>query len=157
MRAARAELRQLLEPGVNALGFELVDVELTGSGHNSTLRVYIDAPGGVSVEDCADVSEQLSAILDVEDPLPSSYLLEVSSPGLDRPLVKREDFQRFAGESVKIRIHQPLEGRKNFTGRILAVEGEQVVLELDPAVGGKPGRIALSIDEIDRARLVPKF
>jgi ribosome maturation factor RimP len=157
MRATRSELRHLLEPGVNALGFDLVDVELTGSGRHGTLRVYIDAPGGVNVEDCADVSEQLSALLDVEDPLSGSYILEVSSPGFDRPLVTREDFERFAGETVRIRMQQPIEGRRNFTGRVLRVEDKQLMLELDPVSGGEQERISLSIEAIERARLVPKY
>ena len=87
MRGTPADLRKLLQPPVVALGFELVDVELAGSHHSPTLRVYIDGPAGVNVDDCARVSRQLSALLDVEDPLPGQYTLEVSSPGLDRPLV----------------------------------------------------------------------
>ncbi|MDH5511786.1 MAG: ribosome maturation factor RimP, partial [Gammaproteobacteria bacterium] len=101
MQSTRSELRQLLEPGVSAMGFELVDVEVAGSHHNPTLRVYIDSPRGVNVDDCASVSRQLSALLDVEDPLPGHYTLEVSSPGLDRPLVKPEDFRRYIGETIK--------------------------------------------------------
>src|SRR4030067_3471730 len=97
MQTTRADLRKLLEPGVSALGFELVDVEMAGSHHNATLRVYIDSPQGVNVDDCARVSRQLSALLDVEDPRPGQYTLEVSSPGLDRPLVTPEDVRRVLG------------------------------------------------------------
>ena len=100
-----ADLRTLLEPGVRALGFELVDSELAGRGRNAVLRVYIDGPHGVTVDDCAEVSRQLSAILDVEDPFPERYVLEVSSPGLDRPLVRREDFERFVGVITSYSIH----------------------------------------------------
>jgi ribosome maturation factor RimP len=151
MRGARADLRKLLEPGVSALGFELVDVELVGSGHHATLRVYIDSPKGVNVDDCAKVSRQLSAILDVEDPLPGSYMLEVSSPGLDRPLVTPADFKRFAGEMIKVRMHAPIMGRKNFTGRLVEVTSDHVVVEVDNE------HIDLAFEGMDRAKLVPKF
>jgi ribosome maturation factor RimP len=146
-----ADLRALLEPGVRALGFELVDSELAGSGRNAVLRVYIDGPHGVTVDDCAQVSRQLSAILDVEDPFPERYVLEVSSPGLDRPLVKHEDFERFVGERVKIRLRLPLEGRRNFSGRMVGVKSDHIVLEVD----GKT--MNLDFGGIERARLVPKY
>ncbi len=146
-----ADLRTLLEPGVRALGFELVDSELAGRGRNAVLRVYIDGPHGVTVDDCAEVSRQLSAILDVEDPFPERYVLEVSSPGLDRPLVRREDFERFVGESVKIRLRLPIEGRRNFSGRLLGVESDHVVLEVD----GKT--VNLDFGGIEKARLVPRY
>src|SRR4030042_5683453 len=97
MRGGAASLRVLLEPAVAALGFELVDTEFSGSGRQAVLRIYIDKPDGVTVDDCALVSRQVSAILDVEDPITGQYMLEVSSPGLDRPMVKRADFQRFGG------------------------------------------------------------
>src|SRR5438552_18121137 len=97
-------LRERLESGAQALGFELVDVELMGGRQNQLLRVYIDSPRGVTVDDCAQVSRQLSAILDVEDPFPGSYRLEVSSPGLDRPLVRPEDFERFRCVTIKVRL-----------------------------------------------------
>jgi ribosome maturation factor RimP len=152
----RAELRRLLEPGVRALGCELVDVELAGGGRHPTLRVYIDKPGGVTVDDCADVSRQLSAILDVEDPIRDRYTLEVSSPGLDRPLVTAQDFARQRGETVKVRLPAPLAGRRNFTGRVLEVRDGDVVLEVE-GPGGARERVSLSIEGIERARLVPKF
>jgi len=151
MRGARADLRKLIEPGVGALGFELVDVELVGSGQRPTLRVYIDSPKGINVDDCAKVSRQISAILDVEDPLPSSYMLEVSSPGLDRPLVTPADFTRFAGEMIKVRMHAPVMGRKNFTGRLVEVAADHVVVEVDNE------HIDLAFAGMDRAKLVPKF
>jgi ribosome maturation factor RimP len=145
------DLRALLEPGVRALGFELVDSELAGRGRNAVLRVYIDGPHGVTVDDCAEVSRQLSAILDVEDPFPERYVLEVSSPGLDRPLVKHEDFERFIGEDVKIRARLPIEGRRNFSGRLIEVESDHVVLEVDGDT------VKLDFDNIERARLVPRY
>lgn len=141
----------MLEPGVRALNFELVDVELGGSPANPLLRVYIDSPRGIDVEDCARVSRQLSAILDVEDPIPGQYTLEVSSPGLDRPLVRREDFVRFQGAQVKVRTSQPVLGRKNFTGRLVSVEGDQIVLDMDKE------SYTLALDNIEKARLVPEW
>lgn len=149
MRGMTPELRRLLESGVQAVGFELVDAKMSG-GHNVLLRVYIDSPNGVSVDDCADVSHQLSTLLDVEDPFPASYTLEVSSPGLDRPLVKPEDFDRFKGETIKVKLHRPLEGRRNFKGRLLGLADGNVILELD---GGK---VNLALADIDKTRLVPK-
>jgi len=147
----RAELRKLLEPGVAATGFDLVEVELAGSHHHPTLRVYIDSPAGVNVDDCARVSRQLSALLDVEDPLPGHYTLEVSSPGLDRPLVKPEDFMRYVGETIKIKMQQPMLGRRNFSGRLVDVTADHVVIEVDKE------RFDLMFEGMERARLVPRL
>jgi ribosome maturation factor RimP len=145
-------LRELCRGGVEALGFELVDVELAGGGRSPTLRVYIDSPVGITVDDCADVSRQLSAIFDVEDPLPGSYTLEVSSPGLDRPLVKPEDFRKRLGSTVKLKLRRPDEtGRRNFTGSLIEVSDNGVVVEVDKE------RFDLPYAAIERARLVPKF
>ena len=151
MSGSRADLRKLLEPGVSAMGFELVDVELAGSHHNPTLRVYIDSPAGVTVDNCADVSRQLSALLDVEDPLPGHYTLEVSSPGLDRPLVKPDDFRRFVGETIKVKMHEPILGRENFAGRLVEVATDHVVVEVDKE------HYDLAFEGMERARLVPRF
>lgn len=151
MQTTRADLRRLLEPGVSAMGFELVDVEMAGSHHSPTLRVYIDSPRGVNVDDCAKVSRQLSALLDVEDPLPGQYTLEVSSPGLDRPLVKPEDFRRFIGETIKVKLQQPVLGRRNFSGRLVDVAADHVVVEVDKEI------FNLAFDDMERARLVPRF
>src|SRR2546422_6051348 len=107
MSDVRDRLRGLLRGGVEALGFELVEAELVGGGHQPTLRVYIDSPQGITVDDCADVSRQISSILDVEDPIPGSYTLEVSSPGLDRPLVEPEDFRKRVGGTVKVKLRRP--------------------------------------------------
>lgn len=145
MRAIEA----LLEPAVRALGFELVALELGASGTSRVLRLYIDHPEGITVEDCADVSRQVSAVLDVEDPIAGEYLLEVSSPGLDRPLVKRADFERFVGEEVKIRTYEAVLGRKNFTGHLRGVEGDVVIIDVDKESYDLP------LDLIERARLVP--
>lgn len=157
MRTVDTRLRALVESGVNALGFDLVDVEQVGGRSHQTLRVYIDCRGGITVDDCADVSRHLSALLDVEDPLPGSYTLEVSSPGLDRPLVTLADFQRYRGEMVKLRTHEPVAGRKNFTGRLLDVTPDRIALEVGPAAGGAMERVDLAFSAIERARLVPKL
>ena len=141
----------MLEPAVNVLGCELVGIEFIPQGRRSLLRIYIDKENGVTIDDCSDVSHQVSGILDVEDPIREQYTLEVSSPGLDRPLFKLEDFERFSGSLVKLRLRQMIDGRRNFTGRILGVEGESVRVEVD----GSPQ--AFAIVDIDRARLVPEF
>jgi ribosome maturation factor RimP len=146
-----SRLEALLEPSITALGYELVLVELTGTGRNTVLRLYIDSPDGISVGDCARVSEQVSAVLDVEDPIRGEYTLEVSSPGLDRPLAKRADFERFKGETIKVRMRDAVLGRKNFTGRLLAVENDFVVVEVDKETFDLP------FSGIERARLVPRF
>ncbi len=143
--------RRLIEPGVEALGFELVDVQLGGSGRSRVLRVYIDVPGGVTVDDCAEVSEQLSAILDVEDPIRERYRLEVSSPGLDRPLVRPKDFRRFSGETVKLRLRRPRAGQRNFRGRLLGITDGNVVLDLGEET------VDFGLEDIEKARLVPKL
>jgi len=151
MRQAHQDLQAMLEPAVNVLGCELVGIELIPQGRRSLLRIYIDKEDGVTIDDCSDVSHQVSGILDVEDPIREQYTLEVSSPGLDRPLFKLEDFDRFSGSQVKLRLRQMLDGRRNFTGRILGVEGESVRVEVD----GSPRVFA--IVDIDKARLVPEF
>jgi len=113
-----AVARRLAGPLARERGVELVDVEVTGGGRDVRLRVVIDRPGGVTTEDCAWVSERLSAALDVEDPIAGRYLLEVSSPGLDRPLKTRADFERFAGHLVRIRTYAPVDGEKVIVGRL---------------------------------------
>ncbi len=151
MHEGNAKLRALLEPVIEGLGFDLVDVEMAGGGGNAVLRVYIDSLGGITVDDCATVSHQVSALLDVEDPIPGHYTLEVSSPGLDRPLVKREDFQRFAGDVVKVRMARPILGRRNFTVRLAGLEGESIVIDVDEE------SFQLPLKDIEKARLVPKY
>ena len=151
MHGVGPALRERIESGVRALGFELVDVELAGGRQHQMLRVYIDGPQGITVDDCAEVSRQLAAILDVEDPFPGSYTLEVSSPGLDRPLVTPTDFRRFQGEIIKVRLSPPLAGRRNFTGRLLQVHDDRVAVEVDGE------RFELPFSAIERARLVPKL
>jgi ribosome maturation factor RimP len=144
-------LHDLLEPGARALGFDILAVERSGRGRSTVLRVYIDGPDGVTVDDCAKVSRQLSAILDVEDPIPDHYTLEVSSPGLDRPLSKREHFEAVVGERVKLKTHNLVEGRRRFDGLLQAVDGDSVTVDVD----GEVYRLAFS--DIAKARLAPDY
>ena len=133
------------------MGYELVGVEFNSGQRNSVLRVYIDTEQGVTLEDCQAVSHQLSGVLDVEDPIKGNYSLEISSPGLDRPIFKATDFDRFAGRRVKIKLATPQAGRRNFTGQLQGVQDEDVVLLEDD------NEIRLSLSRIDTARLVPEF
>jgi ribosome maturation factor RimP len=127
----KAELEELIEPTVVNLGYELSDLELKLGGRDGIVRVFIDKPEGVDLTDCEIVSKQLSAVLDVEDPLPGHYTLEVSSPGLDRKLTKPSHFQRFLGETVRVKLRFPLAGRRNFRGTlsaaIAAIESARLV------------------------------
>ncbi len=141
-------LHSLLEPTVEGLGYELVGVELVGSKGNRTLRVFIDTPAGVRVEDCEAVSHQVSGLLDIEDPIPGAYHLEVSSPGLDRPIFKASDYERFRGEQVRLRLVELYEGRRRVTGTLQGLEGEAVVVR---DTEGTERRVPLEL--IDRARL----
>jgi ribosome maturation factor RimP len=144
----RDELAQLLEPAVERLGYELVDLEVRLGG-NGLVRLYIDKPDGVDLEDCENVSRAVSALLDVEDPLPGNYNLEVSSPGLDRKLTKVEHFQRFMGETVKVQTRFPIEGRRRFRGTLVSSDDENIVVEVDGESHSLP------LKTIDTARLVP--
>lgn len=145
------DLRTLIEPAVQALKYELVDVELSGGAGQAVLRIYIDSPDGINVDDCAKVSRQVSALLDVEDPIPGHYTLEVSSPGLDRPLVTHADFVRFTGALIKAKVTQPILGRRNFTGRLVEVDGDRIVVEVDNE------SYDLTLSNIEKARLVPEL
>lgn len=149
MRHAPVHLQKLLEPAITALGYELVGIEYAGQGRGSVLRIYIDSANGISVDDCQRVSHQVSGVLDVEDPIQGRYALEVSSPGLDRPLFSVEHFERFVGHRAKIRLHTPLNGQRNFAGVLKAVDdGNVVIVENEVA-------IALPLATIDKARLIP--
>lgn len=141
---------ELLQPGAEALGYELVAVEMSG-GDTSILRIYIDAPEGVTVSDCAKASRQFSAILDVEDPISTRYTLEVSSPGMDRPLAKAAHFREVVGSDVKIKMTTLVNGRRRFTGELIEATDEFAVVEVD----GEQTELLYS--EMDRARLVPVY
>ncbi len=144
-------LIDLFETEVAALGYELLGIELNQSTHGSILRVYIDKEGGIVVEDCVAVSRQLSAVLDVEDPIKGNYDLEVSSPGLDRPLFTVDQFNKVIGETIKLRLYEKYNNRKRFSGILKAVNEEEVVIDCDNEEYNVPFRL------IERARLVPQF
>ncbi len=146
------ELNELLAPTIADLGLELVGIEFSPNSGSSLLRVYIDEPErGVTIEDCERVSREISALLDVNDPVSGRYTLEVSSPGLERPLFTLEHFARFVGEPAKVSVNLPLDGRRRFQGRILAVEGDRIVIEQD----GKP--VAIAHANVAKAQLVPDY
>jgi len=122
------QIEGIVGPIVTGDGFDLVHVELVGQSGNMTLRLYIDKPGGVTIDDCAEVSNHVSVLLDVEDLIPNRYALEVCSPGLERGLYKRIDYERFAGQEVKIQTYDMLEGRRTFRGELLGISGDTVTI-----------------------------
>ena len=144
-----AEIERLVEPSLDAMGYELVRVRVTGGGR-STLQIMAERKDRLemTVENCAEISRNLSALLDVEDPIPEAYALEVSSPGIDRPLMRLQDYERFAGFEARIETKRPHDGRRKFTGRLAGVRGERV------AIGGETGEAEIPFDEIERANLV---
>jgi ribosome maturation factor RimP len=155
------EISRLLAPTVESLGLELLGVEYLPSAGSAVLRLYIDVQDDgtgrhVGIEDCEAVSREVSAQLDVEDPISSNYTLEVSSPGVDRPLFGAAQFARFVGEQVKVTLKFPQDGRRRFQGRILKVEEETVHVEVE-AAGGLMQEIAFGIGNVEKARLVPDW
>ena len=149
------QVTELLAPTVGSLGLELLGVEYLPSPGGAVLRLYIDLPQGeerqVGIEDCEAVSREVSAQLDVSDPISSHYTLEVSSPGVDRPLFTAGQFTRFAGDEAKVALKLPQDGRRKLQGRILRAEGDNVVLLVDGA------EIAVPLENIEKARLVPDW
>ncbi|AKH22139.1 hypothetical protein AAY24_08185 [Sedimenticola thiotaurini] len=152
MAGASESLIEIVRGAVEPLGYELVGVEYLSQGKGgSLLRIYIDHENGISVDDCATVSHQVSGVLDVEDPIKENYSLEVSSPGLDRPLFFEKDFVRFAGQKINVRLRTKLHDRRRFEGVLKGVQDGEVLVAMDGEV------TALPLDLIDRARLVPEF
>ena len=145
----KERLLELLEPPVRAMGYELVELEHHVGGGDGVLRLYIDAPGGITLDDCEQVSHHLSGILDVEDPIPGTYHLEISSPGIDRPLRTLGHFRHFAGQRAKVELDAPLNGRKRYKGQLLGAVEETVRIEVDGE------RYELPFERIKKARLVP--
>jgi ribosome maturation factor RimP len=146
-----ARLTELLEPLVNELGYEFVGLEYSSNPKNPVLVLYIDKPGGISVDDCEAVSREAAARLDVADPIPGHYVLEVSSPGLDRPLFTPGQFARFTGEIARLSLFAPVAGRRKYKGRIVGVAGDTIEIEQD----GAPVRLEHA--NIAKARLVPDY
>ncbi|MBT8768689.1 ribosome maturation factor RimP [Pseudomonas boanensis] len=151
MSSKLEQLQALLAPVVEALGYQCWGIEFLSQGRHSLLRIYIDHENGILVEDCEKVSRQISGVLDVEDPISSEYTLEVSSPGMDRPLFTIEQFAAHAGELVKIKLRSPYEGRRNFQGLLRGVEDQDVVVLVDDH------EYLLPIDSIDKANIIPRF
>ena len=152
MKQASEQLYRIIRPVVESLGYELVGIEFHNRPRNSLLRIYIDREGGVDVDDCALVSNQVSGVLDVEDAVRGHYTLEVSSPGLDRPLFSLDHFRRFVGSRVKLKLEVPVEGRRNWSGRIRQVEDEVLILEDEQ---GEEYRLPFA--DVEQARLVPEW
>ena len=155
------EISRLLAPTVESLGLELLGIEYLPAPGGALVRLYIDVPAGeagddgepraVGIEDCEAVSREVSAQLDVEDPISGNYTLEVSSPGLDRPLFTRAHFERFAGQTAKVTLKLPQDGRRRLTGSIARIEGDQITFLVDGA------EFTTAVDNIDKARLVPDW
>ncbi|MEX0607344.1 MAG: ribosome maturation factor RimP [Halofilum sp. (in: g-proteobacteria)] len=148
MRRASEAILACVEPVVSGMGYEFVGAEYGGGHGNGCLRVYIDGSEGITVDDCAAVSQQLSAALDVDDPIPDAYVLEVSSPGINRPLFTRDDFERFRGERVFVRLAEALDGRKRFKGRLMEVADDVVAVDVDGHIWHLP------LGAVEQAHLV---
>ena len=144
-----AEIEALIAPMLADMGYEVVRLLISGD-RRATLQIMAErsADGGMDVEDCAEISRAVSALLDVEDPIAGAYVLEVSSPGIDRPLTRRKDFERFAGHQARVELAVPVEGRKRFTGQLLGVDGDMVRLEVSE------GELQVAFDDIAKAKLV---
>lgn len=145
------QLTSLVGPVVRGLGYELWGIEFHAHGKQSSLKVYIDAEDGIGVDDCAKVSRQIGAMLDVEDPISGHYTLEVSSPGMDRRLFTLEQFEAFKGSNVKLSLREPYEGRRRYKGILCGIEDEEVV------VRSGDEEYLFPFESIERANVVPTF
>jgi ribosome maturation factor RimP len=158
------QLRAIAERVAASLGLELVEVEMHGGGKSRMLRIFIDKPNGVTHEDCANLSREVSTILDVEDAVPGgSYVLEVSSPGLDRKLSRPTDFERFQGSRVKLTTRDAVNGNRHFEGRLEHFEGGRLTLDLAEArrkfrpKNGAPQKLEIELANVEKANLVPEI
>jgi ribosome maturation factor RimP len=159
------QVREVVERVALSSGLEVVEVELKGSGKARMLRIFIDKPGGVTHEDCANLSREVGTILDVEDIVPGdSYVLEVSSPGLDRKLVRSRDYERFMGSRVKVTTRNPINGNRHFEGRLETFQNETLTLEVGTAQKKKsrseensPQKLEIELSNIEKANLVPEI
>ena len=145
------KLTDMLRPAVEETGKDLLGVEFISAGNNSVLRLFIDHENGIDVDDCAEVSRQVGAILDVEDPISSEYNLEVSSPGIDRPLFEMAHFKAVIGETVNVKLSMPLNGRRKFKGTLTAIENDTLIVDVDGM------DYELVINNVDKANLVARF
>ncbi|MCP3130017.1 MULTISPECIES: ribosome maturation factor RimP [Shewanella] len=151
MATLESRLAEMLKVPVEALGFQLWGIEYVQAGKHSTLRVFIDGENGINIEDCANASRQVSAVLDVEDPIPTEYTLEVSSPGVDRPLFTAEQYAAYVGEDAKVQLTMPVAGSRNLKGAITKVEGQMLSLN----VNGK--ELVVALDNIRKGNVIAKF
>lgn len=163
------QVREVAERVANSSGLEVVEVELRGGGKSRMLRIFIDKPGGVTHEDCANLSREVSTILDVEDAISGgSYVLEVSSPGLDRKLIRARDFERFAGNRIKLTTRQPVNGSRHFEGRLEGFQEGRLTLDLgqrkksgagkkSPPDESASQKLKIELTNLEKANLVPEF
>ena len=145
------KLLELLMPEIESLGYELVELDVPAPGGSGVLRIYIDGEEGIGLDDCERVSHRVSGVLDVEDPIPGQYVLEVSSPGLDRPLRTEDHFRRQAGRVVKVVLVPGRPGRRRYKGKIVGIDGGVLEIEVDGE------GVTLPLSDIESARLVPEF
>lgn len=145
------KLTDMLRPAVEQTGKDLLGIEYVSAGNHSVLRLFIDHENGINVDDCAEVSRQVGAILDVEDPISTEFNLEVSSPGLDRPLFDKTHFEAVIGETINVRTSMPLNGRRKFKGILETIEADTLIVVVD----GETYELLLS--NVDKANLVPNF
>jgi len=150
-KSVAEEVLQLATPITESRGLELVDVEYNKEGENWILRVFIDKKGGVSIKDCQEVSRDLESQLDTVEPIEKSYLLEVSSPGLDRPLKDKEDFERFAGQLIDVSTYAPVQGAKEFTGKLLGLEDDEIKIEVEGE------KLAIPRSKVAKTKLAVEF
>ena len=142
------KVREVAEKAVDERKFEFVHIEIAGSKRSPVIRIFVDKPGGITIEDCSDVSRDIEAALDAEDIVPTRYVLEVSSPGIERGLYKLEDFVRFAGREVKIKTNSPVNGQSTLTGVIESVDGTKISLNDD-----RSGNILVDYSDVQKANL----
>ena len=147
----RNKLYELLEESIDSYGYELVHLELMGREKSRVLRLYIDAPGGVTLDDCVFISQQVSSLLDVEDPIEGNYSLEVSSPGIERPLAKKEHFEQVIGERIEVATLVKCDGRRKIIGQLLTVVDHSLEVDVEGAT------IRIDMNNIRRARLKPNL
>ena len=144
------KLTELLRPAVEGLGYELVGIEHLPMGKHTVLRIYIDAPNGITVSDCSQVSHQVSGVLEVEEPIKGAFTLEVSSPGIDRPLFNFEQFKQFVGSKVKLKLYHAIEGQRKIIGLIESIEGDDINIK----DADSDTVFQLQIDDIDKANVI---
>ncbi|WOT06006.1 ribosome maturation factor RimP [Shewanella youngdeokensis] len=151
MATLERKLVELLKAPVEALGHELWGLEYIQAGKHSILRLYIDNEKGIFVDDCVDASRQVSAVLDVEDPISTEYTLEVSSPGVDRPLFTAQQYELYTGETVKVQLTMPVAGSRNLKGTVIGIEGQMLTLSVDG------NELIVALDNIRKGNLIAKF